>query len=245
MSWKKRILVAAVVLLVCCFLMWPPRSKVRETPPRVRALMNLNGIGVALHDYHDAYKELPPAVVKDKSGRPLYSWRVLLLPFLEHGPLYRRFKLDEPWNSPHNKQLLEPTPACYRPETGGWEHLPTMTHYLAFVGPGTAFERDGLTWKDFRKGLSNTLLVVEAAEPVPWSKPVDLVYDPGKPLPKLGVGFTKPRYFLGFRVGGKPGFNACFADASVRFISNETDEGKIRGLITRVGGEKVDASELE
>src|SRR5579859_8305399 len=110
---------------------------------------------MALYAYHDTYKKLPPAVVRDNDGKPLYSWRVHVLPYLEQGPVYNKFNLNEPWDSPQNKALLEPTPICFRTPWGwpGPDDPPGTTRYLAFTGPGTAFERAGLAWKDFPDGL--------------------------------------------------------------------------------------------
>ena len=161
----------------------------------------LRQIALAMHTYHGDHGRLPPAVVRDdKDGRPLYSWRVLLLPYLEQNALQGRFKLDEPWDGPHNKPLAETTPKCYLLPLG--QDAPGLTRYQVLVGPDTAFERDGLSASDFPDGLANTLLVVEAGQPVPWSKPVDVAYDPLKPLPPLGGIFTKPVYgFLGREVG--------------------------------------------
>jgi hypothetical protein len=191
---------------------------------------------MALRSYHEVNGKLPPAVVSRKDGQPLYSWRVLLLPYLDQDSLYKQFKLDEPWDSPHNKPLSGETPRCYVPAGGGMDG-PGLTRYQVFVGPGTAFERPGLTWADFPAGPENTILVVEAAEPMPWSKPVDLHYRPDKPLPSLGV-YSKPVHFLCYELWRKPGFNACFGDGATRFISSETDEKTIRAFITRSGGEK-------
>jgi hypothetical protein len=137
--------------------------------------------------------------------------------------------------------LLEPTPAIYRlpwPETP-----PGMTHYLGLTGPGTTFERDGLNMKDdFPDGPSNTIMVVEAAEAVPWSKPADLVYDPHGPLPSLGVGYYLPIRFMCYEVGRRPGFNVGMADGSWRFILDTMDQETIRGMFTRNGGEAIDLS---
>jgi hypothetical protein len=209
----------------------------------VRSAVSLKQIGLAFHAYHDVNGKLPPAVVSGKDGRPLYSWRVLLLPYLEEDTLYRQSHLDEPWDSPHNKQTLAETPRRCRPALGGGEP-PGLTRYQVLIGPGTAFERAGLTWDDFPDGLANTLLVVEAGESVPWTKPADLDYDPGKPLPPLGGAFTKPVHVLCYEVWRKPGFTACFADGSVRFITS-TDEAALRSIISRNGGEKMDPASLE
>jgi hypothetical protein len=204
---------------------------------------HLKHIGLAVHDYHDTYHHLPPAVVTGTDGRPLYSWRVLLLPFLEHRDLYEQFRLDEPWDGPHNRPLLAKMPGVYR---GRWDGPADGTPYQAFVGPGTAFERAGLTLGDFPDGLAHTLLVAEASQPVPWTKPVDLAYAPGRPVPALGGLFKKPvRGWDGSIVREEAGFTACFADGSTRFIRSQTDVKTLRALITRNGGDEVDLSKLD
>jgi hypothetical protein len=122
---------------------------------------------------------------------------------------------------------------------------PGFTCLQVLVGPGTAFEKPGLTFKDFPDGLSNTILVVEAEEPVPWSKPVDLTYDPNGPLPKFGGRFTIPTRFLHCRFGGRPCFNAAFGDGWRLSILSDTDEKIIRALVTRNGGEKESREDLQ
>ncbi len=243
---KKRIILTLAVgcllsCLVCCLLV-PSVQKVRDGGWQ-RSQSNLRQIGLALQNYHETYGKLPPAVVTSKDGRPLYSWRVLILPFLEESNFYKAFKLDEPWDSPHNQKLLEVMPQIYASDFES--QTSHSTHYQVFVGPGTAFERAGLTWQDFPDGRSGTILVVEASEAVPWTKPVDLEYSPDKPVPPLGGVFNRHVYVLGYQVGSKPCFNAVFADGSARFISNETDEQTLRSLITRNGGEKVDWSKVK
>ena len=105
---------------------------------------------------------------------------------------------------------------------------PGMTYYQVFVGKGAAWERQprGLRFTDFTDGTSNTLMVAEAAEPVIWTKPDDLAFDPDKPLPKLGGHFPG-------------GFNAAFMDGSVRFLHQTMSEKTLKALITRNGGEVV------
>jgi hypothetical protein len=233
---------AAAVCLAWCLLALLGTAPFRGDEAWLYSRNNLQQIDLALHSYHDTYGRLPPAVVRGPDGRPLYSWRVLLLPFLEQENLYAEFRLDEPWDGPHNRTLQMPW--CYRPLSGGSDG-PGLTHYQVFVGPGTAFERDGLTWADFPGGLDRTLLVVEAAEPVPWSKPADLAYAPDGPLPPLGGVAARPVRVLGWEVGRRPGFNACFADGSARFLRSPTDERILRTLIGRHGGKKADPARLE
>jgi hypothetical protein len=200
-------------------------------------------VGLAIRLYYETHGRLPPAVVCDPTGRPLYSWRVLVLPYAEEGSLYRQFRLDEPWDSPHNLPLAKTTPRCYSPLGGRWIE-PGMTRVQVFTGPGTAFERPGLTWEDFPDGLGNTALVVEAGEPVPWSKPGDVAYDPARPLSNLGSGLEKPAMFWCYEVGRHPGFSVCLADGTIRLVRASTEESLLRALFTRNGGEPFAASQL-
>jgi hypothetical protein len=236
----------ALAALVVSFglLLLPCLRRVRDGEGWVRSQVSLRQIGVALRTYHDVNGRLPPAVVRGEDGRALSSWRVLLLPYLEQEGLYKQFRPDEPWDGPHNRGLLVRTPRCYEPALGG-NDAPGLTRYQLFVGAGTPFEREGLTWQDFPDGPANTILVAEAGEPVPWSKPADLAFHPGGPLPLLGGAFGKPVHFLCYEVGRRPGFNAVFGDGKTRFIREETDDGTVRGLITRNGGEDVSAARLD
>jgi hypothetical protein len=207
------------------------------TAARAKSAENLKRIAKALHDYADAYGHLPPAAICDKNGRPLLSWRVAILPFIDRKELYEQFHLDEPWDSPHNKKVAEGGIFQYRlpgatDEDAG--DLEFRTHYQVFVGGGAAFEaRKGVSLAEIAgaDGTSNTLMVVEATEPVPWTAPLDLRYDPKQPLPKLG----------GFFEGG---FNAVFCDGQARFIRAAAKEKALRAAITRNGGETFDPKDL-
>jgi hypothetical protein len=177
--------------------------------------------------YADEHGRLPPAVVYGPDGQPLHSWRVLLLPYIEQDDLYRQFRLDEPWDSPHNIALVPRMPATYAAPGSKASKLPpyhTVCHL--FVGKGTAFEgNEGLRLQEFTDGLSNTFFVVEAGEPVLWTKPEDLAYDPDGALPELRCLF-------------KDGFRAALGDGSTRFVRKGTSEATLRAAITRNGGER-------
>lgn len=242
MSRIKNLLIALALAFVLgsCAVLLPCIQKVSDNPAWLGSALRLQEVGLALLSYHQAYGKLPPAVVYDKNGRPLYSWRVLVLPYLEMKHIHDKFRMDEAWDSEHNKSFLD---ACWRSRYGGFDP-PGMTRYQVLVGPGTAFERPGLTFKDFPDGLENTILVVEASEPVPWSKPADLVYDPKGPLPGMKCEFSVPVKFLCHELGRKSGFNAVFADGHRRFIFSSTDEKIVRALITRDGGEGLTPADL-
>jgi prepilin-type processing-associated H-X9-DG protein len=202
----------------------------------------LKQIGLALHNYHEAHGRFPPAAVYGPDGRALYSWRVLILPYLERSALYNEFHLAEPWDSPHNAKLLARRPSAYDPV--GTEADRTMTYSQVFLGAGTAFEgRRGLSKTDFPDGLDTTALVVEAGEPVPWTRPIELPFMADAQLPPVGGVFKAKDRPLA--AGSVDGFNVLMADGSVRFLRKaRLPERTLRALITRDGGERVQADDL-
>jgi RNA polymerase sigma factor (sigma-70 family) len=202
-----------------------------EQADRAQSMDNLKQLGLALHNYLSTDGTFPPAAVYSRDGRPLLSWRVLLLPYLDQNNLFKQFKLDEPWDGPTNKTLLEKMPEIYAipRDKAKTSHA---TAYQVFTGAGTIFPSPKASRiADITDGTSNTILIVEAAEPVPWTKPADLPYDPNKPLPKLG-GVTKQ------------GFSTAFADGSARFFKHTIKEATLRALITSNGGETINDDDL-
>ena len=180
---------------------------------------------------------LAAITVTGSSGRTLYSWRVELLPFLKEDALYKEFKKDEPWDGPHNLPLVERMPKVYAHPWASRKTPPGHTYYRVFVSPSAAQPRAVfLNGVPTSRGLfshvpSQPILIVEAADPVPWTKPEELAYDPDKPLPKLGGMF-------------KGGFNALFADATVHFIRRGADPELLRVAITRDDGKVLDLDKL-
>jgi hypothetical protein len=190
---------------------------------KIESSNNLKVLGLAMHIHHDFYGHFPPACSMSKDGKPLLSWRVHILPFIGQDNLYRQFHLDEPWDSPANKPLLAYMPRVFE-VPGSARAAEGFTHYQVLVGPGTAFERPDLRSRlgSLPRGADQTILVVEAADPVPWTKPEDLAYAPDGPLPKLGG------------VVGN-GFHAMFADASVRWIEADEQDNALRTLVPLKG----------
>lgn len=143
-------------------------------------------IALAMHNHHDALRRFPYADSQLVDGKPLLSWRVHLLPYLNQRELYNQFKLDEPWDSPHNKALLAKMPDIYQFEGIS---QPGYTSLMVFTGNGAPFDGgQGPQIRDFRDGLSNVLLAVKAGpdKSVPWTQPVDLPFNPASPLSSLG-----------------------------------------------------------
>ncbi len=191
---------------------------------------NLKQLGLAMHNYESANAHFPPPAVTGKKGKPLLSWRVAVLPYVEQDNLMRQFKMDEAWDSEHNLKVLKdnPMPAVFA-LPGVTKEGDKETFYRVFVGNGAAFEPlKNLTFPgSFTDGTSNTLLIATAATSVPWTKPDELAFDPratAEELKKL------------LRMDGD-GCNVVFADGSVRFLRSTIDVANLKGIITRSGGE--------
>jgi len=218
---------------VAAALLLPAVQSAREAARRAQSMNNLKQIGLAMHNYHDVYKTFPPAYTTDKQGKPLLSWRVLILPFVEQAGLYQEFHLDEPWDSEHNKKLIARMPLVYRSPNS--QAPPGKSNYLTVRGERTIFPgKEAIGMAKIVDGTSNTILAVEAndASAVDWTKPDDFVPDPKAPTKGL--------------VGLRPaGFNVLMADGSVRFLSDATSAGILQALFSRDGGEVVSPSGLQ
>jgi hypothetical protein len=191
---------------------------------------NLKQIGLAFHNYHDTYGNLPIDIV-DKDGKPLLSWRVAILPFIEQQALYNQFKLDEPWDSANNKKLIEVLPKLYAPVRV--KAKAGETFYQVFVGDDALFgPKKKPTLISITDGTSNTGMVFEAGEPVIWSKPADLPFDVKKPLPKLGGLFDGE-------------FHVAMCDGSVHLLKKDPDEKELKNFIMPADGNIIDFKKLE
>jgi len=217
-----------IFALLCGFRALRPEP-IREVTPRTLIGWHLKEIALAFHNYAADHGALPPPALYSKEGQPLLSWRVALLPYLEHEGLYNEFRFGEPWDSPHNVKLLPKMPPVFHDLADDAPPNPTTTTFRVFVGPGTPFDGPrgiSLTPKDFPDGTSNTFLVVEAAEAVPWTKPAELAYAPECGLPRLGRRYPGTIYI-------------ALADGSALTIASEKlSEAALRAAITRNGGEK-------
>ncbi len=205
-----------------------------ESALQMKSLNNLKQIGLAYHAYSDI-NGAGVTNVLDKDGKPLLSWRVHLLPYIEQDALYKQFKLDEPWDSANNKKLIEKMPAVFA-LPGVKTKVVGMTFYQGFIGKkGDLFrplfvegEQKGVKFpQSITDGTSNTLFCVEAAEPVIWSKPDDLPFANDGKLPKLGGHLGKDR------------FQAAMLDGSVRTMSTKLPEAMLTAYITIQGGELI------
>ena len=196
---------------------------------------NLRKIGLGMARFADAHKDQLPNNAYARNGQALLSWRVAILPIIEHEKLYEEFHLDEPWDSPHNVTLLPRMPSEFASQ-GDVVAEPFTTPFQAVVGPGAAFERNrGARLTDFTDGTEWTIMLAEASQTVPWTQPADLVYDPNGPLPPLGRVRGNRNLWL-FRRSA-PALLVAMADGAVRTVSKQVPEATLRAAITRNGGE--------
>lgn len=203
-------------------------TKARGAAQRMSSQNNMKQILLAFHNLHDANNAFPAQAITAKDGKPLLSWRVAILPYIEQDALYKKFKLDEPWDSEHNKPLVQSIPKLFAPEGEMLE--PGMTPYLVPMGKGTLFPSGprGLSIRAITDGTSNTVSLVQvpASRAVIWTKPDDWEANSRVPFEALIQGFEKSML-----VG--------LADGSVRTIKLPVKEQTLRGLITPAGGEVI------
>jgi hypothetical protein len=209
-------------------LLLPAVQAAREAARRSQCVNNFKQIGLALHKYHFDNSAFPAAAIVGKDGKPLLSWRVAILPYIEQQELYNEFHLDEPWDSPHNKALIPRMPTTYfcpsRPSAE-----PGTTSYLALVGNGALFEPNKpVSLKQVTDGSANTLAVVESTQVVPWTKPADVDFSPRVTIATLHLGSNHTA-----------GMNALFADGSIRYLKSSLDSFTFRAMITKHGGEVI------
>lgn len=214
-------------------LLLPAVQSAREAARRTAMMNNFRQVMLAMLIHSDANRSLPAQAICDKDGKPLLSWRVAMLPYLEEGGLYREFRLDEPWDSEHNRRLIESMPAVYADPSAPDEQAAGLTTIQVLTGKGTPFTAadKAIHLDDITDGTSRTVAIVEASpdQAVPWTKPDDLEFDPAEPL--AGVG--NPRRPGGLFLGG-------FFDGSVRtFTPEEIDPQLFRALVTPAGGEQI------
>lgn len=204
-----------------------------EAANRTQCKCNMKQLGLAMHNYHDAFKVYPPAVIRDEAGRPLLSWRVAILPFLEERGFYEKFHLNEPWDSPHNLPLASQMPPQFRCPSDRASR-PNAASYVIVIGQETYFPPTGqVNVKDVKDGTSLTVMVGEVAgNTVPWTKPVDLVFD---------HNFTGKGNFSSAHAGG---WQVLMGDGTCRFVSEKTEAKTLRAIMTIAGGEIVDEDDF-
>ncbi len=215
---------------------------VRHSPPggysrRDACLNQLKQLGLAIFAYERVHGTFPPACTLDKSGKPLTSWRTLMLPYLEENDLFAKYSAGEPWDSPNNKPLAQrPLNIFQCPSDFGVAFTnSTDTSYVAIIGPGTAWlPGRGIKWSEIKDNPADTILLVEIKKSgIPWAEPRNL------DLTNLPPGIT-PQNLLQSLANHNGVFNALFADGHVESIPITIPWSDFMALLTIAGGETVD-----
>lgn len=227
--------VVAALCIIAAFVVHVVRQA-REAARAASCEGHMNQLQGALRKYEIANGHFPPAYIVGPDGKPWHSWRVLILPYVEHQDVYAKYRFDEPWNGPHNRQLADQIHVELFQCCSGPEYENTLnTNYVAVVGKGTAFPDAGTTkLGDFSDGLENTILLVEVANSgIHWMEPRDLELDsltigPSTPVAPA-VSSPHPR-----------GPGVVFADGITCYrMKKPLIIQTMRGLLTVAGGESV------
>jgi len=246
--------IVALVVGIAGRLLWQAVRTEGLALQRTSCNCNLKLIGLALHNYHDAYGSFPPAYVADAEGRPMHSWRVLILPFVDCNDLYKEYNFEEPWDSPGNIALLNKRPSVFdcvsRDESsvratpvvaamgllacsGGMIRPGITTSYAAVMAPDGVFRgSEPVSISEITDGLSNTLVIGEVSgAQIPWTKPEDIDI---RRHPQIGDA-------MGFSNGLEPKYGVFFlvADGSVRRLELKTPQKTVDAIFTRNGNEPI------
>ncbi|HEY1601306.1 MAG TPA: DUF1559 domain-containing protein [Pirellulales bacterium] len=225
--WLTALIVLGILALLACLLL-PAVRNARPAARRAQCGNNLKQIALALLSYERDYHALPPAYTVDAVGRPLHSWRTLILPYLEQRNLYETIDLSKAWDDPANAE------ACQTPLT--MFHCPAAdipqnhTTYLASVATNGCFRlTEPRHLSEISDGMPETLMVIEVApqQSVPWMAPTD----------------ADESLVMGLRPASKlahnGGVNAAFCDGRVVFINANLPAAARRVVISISDGDHV------
>lgn len=224
--WPRRCLIGTAIAAVLffgffCYGFVEPRDASRS----ISTTNCLRQLGYAMHDYHKRYGMFPPPYLADENGRPLHSWRVLLLPFLDQQDLYGQYDFSKPWDSPSNRALLAQMPDVYRdPRLASDDE--SLTTFQVIAAPGTMFDpyAGPIRLRDLKDGTAETLMAIEnLGRPVPWTKPVDMNLEDLQARVPL---YNAPRDYL----------QVLMADGSTRAATG-IDFDQLQAAATRAGEE--------
>lgn len=194
----------------------------------------LKHIGLALQNYHDTYGSFPPAYIEDENGKPIHSWRVLILPFLENKALYDQYHFDEPWDGPNNRKLQSQITHVYRCPSRPETQSKNDTSYVVVTGPLTMWPgAKSTSVADITDGTPSTIMVVEMGNSgIQWMEPRDLdmatmplaINPPNKP----GISSPHPNVAL-----------AVYVDGHTSALTNNTPAKIVELLLTIGDGQQI------
>ena len=247
-TWRN-VLLAVVILLILVGLLLPAIQVPRESHRQAACMNNLKQLALALLNYHSDHGHFPPACVTDADGKPMHSWRVLILPYMEGKALYDQYDFDEPWDGPNNSKLADQVSWEFDcPNEPDTDRDFSVTNYVAVVGPRTVWRDGGMSLEDIPDGGGNTIMLVEVADSkINWMQPTDLSWEEalGQVAPKSSAGIAfrhtegETYFHHGIRVT-----NAVLADSSLRILLEGISPKTLEALLTIDGGESIDLDGL-
>ena len=251
--WYLELTVALVVLGVVVTLLFPAVQAAREEARRMQCTAGPKPLALAMHNYYDRHGSLPPAYTVDENGKPLHSWRVLILPYIEQNELYNKIRLDEPWDSEYNRQFHGAQISTFqcptrRKTTSAWSIRNVFVKnrdllskancdYSIVVGDGTIFSgSQSITFKDITDGTSNTILIVERMTPVNWMDPNNEVrFEAARDGINRNLHGIGSEHWRGNVWSNAGGAWVAFADGSIKFLPDDFED--IEPLLTKSAGD--------
>jgi prepilin-type processing-associated H-X9-DG protein len=210
-----------------------PQVNVSSGGRRITCQNNMHQITQALLAYKRKEGRFPPPSIVDENGKPMHSWRVLILPYIERQDIYNAYNFNEAWDGPSNRKLHNIILDLYCCPSAT-NASPTDTNYVAVVGPRTIW---GAAWNSkvaiTGQDPAEAIVLVEVANAgIHWMEPRDLQV--GTSLitinPKIGQGISSLH---------PQGANVAFADGSVRFLANETRPQFLDALLNREPSDEI------
>jgi len=201
----------------------PPIERARTAAKRTQSMNNMKQLGLAMHNFYDKNKRFPAIGSFDATGKPLLSWRVHILPYVDQQKLYDQFRRDEPWDSEHNRKLIAKMPETFRSPASDHKQKRGLATYRLIVGEHTVFPgREGIEMKQIIDGTSNTIMAVEVDDDhaVVWTKPEGLPFNAENPADGFGGQF-------------EGGFHCVICDGSGHFITLPNEPERLRRLLMR------------
>ena len=225
-----------VTTAVVTYFLWPTFNQLRDRRNKTACLNNLQLIASALNEYSSKYGTYPPSIVYDDTGKPMHSWRVLILPELGYPALYDNYDFNTPWDSEHNANFMMQCPEEYISPAAD-NHTGNEGTYFLITGKGTIFPKGApLGQKEITDGRHNTLLVVESENSAgEWTKPQDIEF--AKLNRQIGAQGANA-------IGGNhnKGATAVMADGTPVWLPDDLDPVLLDAMISPAAKDEIDVS---
>ena len=233
------LLVVCVGSYLALFFLAPAYESLKQRRNKISCMNNLRQIANAMNSYAAEHGNYPPAVVYDPNGKPLHSWRTLLLKHLGEEALHAEYKFDEPWDSQHNLNLLPQCPDVFISPAAA-SALRAETSYMLVTGKDTVFPSpNSLSPKDIGDGLGKTLLIVEVKNGIhEWTKPIDIDVT----LLNHTIGGTGSNAIGGNHADGA---TAVFCDGTSAWLPTDLDPILLDAVLTPNGNEPVETNNFQ